>query len=212
MSATPPTFPTYGVASKLKKIQAGSVALKIVLFYMLGSICVDALEMNDAANLDRSAALRSLRFPVVGESPPNCLPPGFNFGKKDGECTYILRGPPENGSAGSYQGGVLIGSRFPGYAPASLFSTLEVAMVLGEKAECEEWYRGCTLKDVGYWVDGRTLLRLPFRDGISLDVDFWFPTGTRTGGVDFYNGKALNFSVGIKTAITVPNWGEVRAE
>ncbi|KAF4702197.1 hypothetical protein FOZ63_030536, partial [Perkinsus olseni] len=163
MSATPPTFPTYGVAPKLRKVQAGSVALKIVLFYMLGSICVDGLEMNDAANLDRSAALRSLRFPV---------------------------------------GGVLIGSRFPGYAPASLFSTLEVAMVLGEKAECEEWYRGCTLKDVGYWVDGRILLRLPFRDGISLDVDFWFPTGTRSGGVDFYNEKALNFSVGIKTAIT----------
>ncbi|KAF4693876.1 hypothetical protein FOZ60_009620 [Perkinsus olseni] len=207
MSSTP-TCPTYAVAAELEKVRAWPIALKMVLLYMFLPAFGDAIgEMNAIANLEQPAALRSLRFPALGESPPNCLPPNSHFGR-DGECAYILRGPPENGSAGSYQGGILIGSRFPGISPASRYSTMEIAVVLGEQAQCHPWFRGCTPKDVGVYVDGLTLMRLELKEGGTLDLIFSYPRFTKTGGYDYHgDSKAINFSVNMQTKLTVPHVG-----
>ncbi|KAF4669094.1 hypothetical protein FOL46_001625 [Perkinsus olseni] len=119
------------------------IAVNILLIEMVNPFWADALVMDGAVdNPIQDPEVRSLRLPVVTESPPGCLPPGKGF-QGENHCWYVLKGPHQ------YNGGALFASNNSGYTG---FATLELAVMLASNS---------SPVDVGVWADGTKRLDFP---------------------------------------------------
>ncbi|KAF4663421.1 hypothetical protein FOZ61_001688 [Perkinsus olseni] len=83
------------------------------------------------------------------------------------------------------------------------FATLELAVMLASNS---------SPVDVGVWADGKTIWLFNLPAGISVGVELSIPTFSKTDGYDFNHGKEITFLVFLKTRVTVPFFGTVRAE
>ncbi|KAF4668293.1 hypothetical protein FOZ61_006695 [Perkinsus olseni] len=172
----------------------GRIAFYIFLIQMAMPVCVDAFVVDGTVdNSILDPKLRSLRLPVVRESPAGCLPPGKGF-QGENHCWYLLKGPHQ------YNVGALLASNNSGYTG---YATLEMAVILASNS---------SPVDVGIRAGGRTILLFNLPDGISVGVDFFVPTFSKTGGYNFFTGKLLRFPIRLRTRVTVPGVGTVRAE
>ncbi|KAF4679203.1 hypothetical protein FOZ60_015346, partial [Perkinsus olseni] len=180
-------------ASKSKSWKWATGA-NIVLIQVASSVCVDALVMDGTTdNSIQEPELRSLRMPVVTESPPDCLPPGKGF-QGENHCWYVLKGPHQ------FNGGALFASNNSGYTG---FATLEMAVMLASNS---------SPVDVGVWADGKTIWLFNLPDRISVGVELSIPTFLKVGGYDWQDTRRLDFPIFLKARTTVPGAGTVRAE
>ncbi|KAF4679201.1 hypothetical protein FOZ60_015344 [Perkinsus olseni] len=136
--------------------------------------------------------LRSLRMPVVTESPPGCLPPGKGF-QGENHCWYVLKGPHQ------YNGGAFLASNNSEYTG---FATMELGIILASNS---------SPVDVGVWANGETMWLFNLPAGISVGVELSIPTFLKVGGYDYLTGKWLDFPIFLRTNTTVPNSGTVQA-
>ncbi|EER11055.1 hypothetical protein Pmar_PMAR022775 [Perkinsus marinus ATCC 50983] len=171
------------------------ISISTAVSYLIVSAYAEALLVNDTSiNLDEGHQLRSLRLPVVHERPPNCLPPAVQFGNKD-YCWFNL----ENKARTDRHAGLLVLSNG---AYRNFFSTLELEVLWANSKPY----------DVGVWADGYTFRHIDLEYGLTLDLLFFVPTVSLSGGEDVHGTKQLKFDTVLLTTVSVPHVGTVRAE
>ncbi|KAF4721829.1 hypothetical protein FOZ63_006159 [Perkinsus olseni] len=196
MSATPEAKLGCGGNPKRKRSSNSTILANIVFVSMMTLVCADAIMGEDSADrLIRDPLPRYPEpYPVIVESSPNCLPPRGTVFKQPNHCWFIRKGPDQA------NGGALFASNNSGY---TAFATMELGVKFGADG---------SLSDVFVWAAGRTIWLFYLPAGISVGVDLYLPTFSKGGGYPYLGGKRLDFPIWLKTRVTIPYFGVVRAE